>query len=151
MIVADTLGKVMPQAAQGEPSYHRDYCVGSALKSFADDNPGLALSSSGYLFYAAMVLQPPRNQGLQGPRGDPEIRTATRLSHVHTLRWLGRRSRHSSSCSSSITWALRVRKEQSAARYLPSARHASVWGHRVRQTRHRVWSRVPHGVQGSRV
>jgi hypothetical protein len=50
-IVAYTLGKVMPQAAS---SYQRDYRVGSALKSLADDNPGLALSSSGYLFCAVM-------------------------------------------------------------------------------------------------
>ena len=37
----------MPQAAQGESSYQRDYRLGSVLKSLADDNPGLALSSPG--------------------------------------------------------------------------------------------------------
>ncbi|MEU9839720.1 AAA family ATPase [Actinomadura sp. NPDC048032] len=43
MVVLDTLGKVMPQAMQGESSYQRDYRVGGDLKKVADDNPGLAL------------------------------------------------------------------------------------------------------------
>ncbi len=43
MVVIDTLGKVMPPALQGESAYQRDYRVGSALKSIADDHPGLAV------------------------------------------------------------------------------------------------------------
>jgi len=42
LIVLDTLGKVMPAAKQGESSYQRDYRIGSAIKSIADDHPGLA-------------------------------------------------------------------------------------------------------------
>ncbi|MBO2439810.1 AAA family ATPase [Actinomadura nitritigenes] len=43
MVVLDTLGKVMPQALQGESSYQRDYRIGSALKRVADATPGLSL------------------------------------------------------------------------------------------------------------
>lgn len=42
LIVLDTLGKVMPPAKQGETTYQRDYRVGSAIKSIADEHPGLA-------------------------------------------------------------------------------------------------------------
>lgn len=43
LVVIDTLGKVMPPAAQGESAYQRDYRVGGALKRIADDHPGLAV------------------------------------------------------------------------------------------------------------
>lgn len=43
MVVLDTLGKVMPQAAPGESAYQRDYRVGGDLKRIADERPGLAL------------------------------------------------------------------------------------------------------------
>ncbi|MFC5753388.1 AAA family ATPase [Actinomadura rugatobispora] len=43
MVVLDTLGKVMPQAMQGESSYQRDYRVGSGLKRAADGTPGLSV------------------------------------------------------------------------------------------------------------
>jgi hypothetical protein len=43
LVVIDTLGKVMPPAAQGESAYQRDYRVGGSLKRIADDHPGLAL------------------------------------------------------------------------------------------------------------
>lgn len=43
MVVIDTLGKVMPQAAPGEGAYQRDYRVGGRLKRIADEHPGLAL------------------------------------------------------------------------------------------------------------
>jgi hypothetical protein len=43
LVVIDTLGKVLPPAAQGESAYGRDYRVGSALKAQADAHPGLAV------------------------------------------------------------------------------------------------------------
>lgn len=43
LVVIDTLGKVMPPAAQGESAYQRDYRIGSALKAQADAHPGLAV------------------------------------------------------------------------------------------------------------
>ncbi|HEY6796647.1 MAG TPA: AAA family ATPase [Kineosporiaceae bacterium] len=43
LVVIDTLGKVMPQAAVGESAYQRDYRVGGALKLVADDHPGLGV------------------------------------------------------------------------------------------------------------
>ena len=43
MVVIDTLGRVMPPALYGESSYNRDYRVGHALKTLADDRPGLAV------------------------------------------------------------------------------------------------------------
>lgn len=43
MVIVDTLGKVMPQAAPGESAYQRDYRVGGQLKRIADEHPGLAL------------------------------------------------------------------------------------------------------------
>lgn len=43
MVVIDTLGKVMPQAAPGESAYQRDYRVGGQIKRIADDRPGLAV------------------------------------------------------------------------------------------------------------
>lgn len=43
LVVIDTLGKVMPPAAQGETTYQRDYRVGGRLKAISDTNPGLAL------------------------------------------------------------------------------------------------------------
>ena len=43
MVIVDTLGKVMPQAAPGESAYQRDYRVGGQLKRIADERPGLAL------------------------------------------------------------------------------------------------------------
>jgi AAA domain-containing protein len=43
LIVLDTLGKVMPDARQGETTYARDYRVGGHLKAIADAFPGLAI------------------------------------------------------------------------------------------------------------
>ena len=43
LVVIDTLGKVMPQAAPGESSYQRDYRVGGGIKEIADSYPGLAV------------------------------------------------------------------------------------------------------------
>lgn len=43
LVVVDTLGKVMPPAAQGESAYQRDYRVGSALKRLSERRPGLAV------------------------------------------------------------------------------------------------------------
>lgn len=43
LVVVDTLGKVMPPAAQGESAYQRDYRVGSALKRLSERQPGLAV------------------------------------------------------------------------------------------------------------
>ena len=43
IVAVDTLGKVMPDARNGETTYSRDYRVGSALKSVADSRPGLSL------------------------------------------------------------------------------------------------------------
>lgn len=37
VVILDTLGKVMPDARQGESQYQRDYRIGSALKSLATD------------------------------------------------------------------------------------------------------------------
>jgi hypothetical protein len=39
LVILDTLGKVMPPAAQGETSYGRDYRVGTTLKRIADQHP----------------------------------------------------------------------------------------------------------------
>jgi len=43
LVVVDTLGKVMPPAAQGESAYQRDYRVGSALKRLSERRSGLAV------------------------------------------------------------------------------------------------------------
>lgn len=43
LVILDTLGKVMPPAAQGETTYSRDYRIGSALKALADAHPGCSL------------------------------------------------------------------------------------------------------------
>jgi hypothetical protein len=43
LVILDTLGKVMPPAAQGETSYGRDYRVGTTLKRIADQHPGMTL------------------------------------------------------------------------------------------------------------
>ncbi|MFI7633474.1 AAA family ATPase [Nonomuraea sp. NPDC049400] len=43
LLVLDTLGKVMPNAAPGESAYQRDYRIGSQLKRIADEYPKLAL------------------------------------------------------------------------------------------------------------
>lgn len=43
LVVIDTLGKVMPAAIAGESAYQRDYRIGGALKTIADNHPGLAL------------------------------------------------------------------------------------------------------------
>jgi hypothetical protein len=43
LVVVDTLGRVLPPAAQGETSYGRDYRVMSGLKEAADAFPGAAL------------------------------------------------------------------------------------------------------------
>jgi len=43
LVILDTLGKVMPPAAQGETSYGRDYRVGTTLKRLADQHPGMTL------------------------------------------------------------------------------------------------------------
>jgi hypothetical protein len=40
LVILDTLGKVMPQALNGESAYQRDYRIGSYLKQLADDHPG---------------------------------------------------------------------------------------------------------------
>jgi hypothetical protein len=42
-VIVDTLGKVMPPAAQGESAYGRDYRIGSDLKQLCDDHPGASL------------------------------------------------------------------------------------------------------------
>jgi hypothetical protein len=43
LVILDTLGKVMPPAAQGETNYQRDYRIGTTLKRIADDHPGMTL------------------------------------------------------------------------------------------------------------
>jgi hypothetical protein len=43
LVVLDTLGRIMPDAHQGETTYQRDYRVGTALKKIADTRPGLAI------------------------------------------------------------------------------------------------------------
>ena len=43
MIAVDTLGKVMPDARNGETTYSRDYRIGSALKRAADSRRGLSV------------------------------------------------------------------------------------------------------------
>lgn len=43
LLVLDTLGKVMPNAAPGESAYQRDYRIGGQLKRIADEHPKLAL------------------------------------------------------------------------------------------------------------
>jgi AAA domain/Transcriptional regulator, AbiEi antitoxin len=42
-VVVDTLGRIMPPAAQGQTSYERDYQVMARLKDVADAFPGAAL------------------------------------------------------------------------------------------------------------
>jgi DNA-binding CsgD family transcriptional regulator len=43
LVMLDTLGKVMPAAAQGETTYQRDYRIGSALKQRADAYEGTSI------------------------------------------------------------------------------------------------------------
>jgi hypothetical protein len=43
LIAVDTLGKVMPDARNGETTYGRDYRIGGALKDAADSRTGLAV------------------------------------------------------------------------------------------------------------
>jgi hypothetical protein len=43
MIAIDTLGKVMPDAKNGQTTYSRDYQIGSQLKSAADSRRGLSV------------------------------------------------------------------------------------------------------------
>jgi hypothetical protein len=43
LIAVDTLGRVMPPMQNGETTYQRDYRIGAALQSVADEHPGLGI------------------------------------------------------------------------------------------------------------
>jgi hypothetical protein len=43
LVILDTLGKVMPDARNGESAYQRDYRAAGELKKICDDHPGMAL------------------------------------------------------------------------------------------------------------
>ena len=43
LVILDTLGKVLPPKSPGESDYQRDYRIGSALKSLADQHTGTTL------------------------------------------------------------------------------------------------------------
>jgi hypothetical protein len=93
LVAIDTLGKVMPPAAQGESAYQRDYRIGSAVKMQADAYPGLAIVVSHHDRKAAaddFIDSVSGTHGLAGAADTIAVLARKRQSGEGTLKIVGR-------------------------------------------------------------
>jgi len=93
MITIDTLGKIMPDARNGESVYSRDYRIGSALKNVADSRRGLSVVAVHHDRKAAaedFVESVSGTNGLAGAADTIVVLTRKRQSEEALLQITGR-------------------------------------------------------------
>lgn len=155
LVMLDTLGKVMPQAAPGESAYSRDYRVGGHLKALSDAYPGTTLMVVHHTRKAAGDDWMDSTSGTQGLNGSADFTIALSRARLETeavLKVTGRDVREGEYAMTSAegSWALAGHSLAEAARAAEQVRAVAGLGDRSAEIVDHV-SRHPAGVTAADV